>query len=82
MLFIEAEFLAISQTIKKIIYLFRLMKSLTLHLPKSLFIECDNMQTIQLLIVEFLKLQTKLRHVDIHSHWLRQKVQRKSIHLN
>ena len=80
--FIETEFLAISQTIKKIIYLFHLMKSLILHLSKSLFIECDNMQTIWLLIAEFFKLQTKLRHVDIHSHWLRQKIQRGSIHLN
>ena len=44
--FIETEFLAISQTVKKIIYLFCLMKSLTLHLSKFLFIECDNMQII------------------------------------
>ena len=28
-----------------------------------------------------MKLQTKLRHVDIHSHWLRQEVQRKTIHI-
>ena len=28
-----------------------------------------------------MKLQTKLRHVDIYSHWLRQKVQRQSIHI-
>ena len=27
-----------------------------------------------------MKLQTKLRHVDIHSHWLRQEVQRQTIH--
>ena len=79
---IEAEFLAISQTAKKIIYLSRLMKSLTLHLSEFLFIECDNMQTIWLLVAEFFKLQTKLRHVNIHSHWLRQEVQRRSIHLN
>jgi hypothetical protein len=26
-----------------------------------------------------MKLQTKLRHVDIHSHWLRQEVQRGAI---
>ena len=58
------------------------MKSLTLHLSKFLFIECDNMQIIQLLIVEFFKLQTKFCHVNIYSHWLRQKVQWKSIHLN
>ena len=81
-LFIEAEFLAILQTVKEIIYLFHLMKSLILHLSKFLFIECDNMQIIWLLIAEFFKLQTKLRHVNIHSHWLRQKIQWRSIHLN
>ena len=78
----EAEFLAIFQTAKEVIYLSRLMRSLILHLPEPLSIECDNMQTIRLLVAESLKLQTKLRHVDIHSHWLRQEVQRGSIHMN
>ena len=67
---------------KKIIYLFCLMKSLILHLSKFLFIECDNMQIIWLLVVEFFKLQIKLRHVNIYSHWLRQEVQWRFIHLN
>ena len=80
--FIETEFLAISQTTKKIIYLFCLMRSLILYLPEFLFIERDNMQIIWLLIAEFFKLQIKFRHVDIYSHWLRQKVRRRSIHLN
>ena len=73
--FIKTEFLIIFQTIKKIIYLFRLMKSLILHLSKFLFIKCDNMQIICLLIAEFFKLQIKLRYVNIYSHWLQQKVQ-------
>ena len=80
--FIETKFLIISQTTKKIIYLFRLMKSLIIHLSKFLFIKCDNMRIIWLLIVEFFKLQTKFRHVNIHSHWLWQKVQWGFIHLN
>ena len=82
MLFTETEFLVISQTAKKVIYLFRLMRSLILHLSKLLFIKCDNMQTIRLLVAEFFKLQTKFRHVDIHSHWLRQEVQWGFIHMN
>lgn len=77
----EAEFLAISQTAKETIYLSRLMNALTLVIPGPLAIECDNAQTIRLLVAESLKLQTKLRHVDIHSHWLRQEVQRGSIRL-
>ena len=55
------------------------MKTLHLSVPELLTIECDNTQTIQLLVDESTKLQTKLRHVDIHSHWLCQEVQRGSI---
>jgi hypothetical protein len=58
----------------------RLLKALSLELDEPLAIECDNRQTIRLL-AELAKLQTKLRHVDIHSHWLRQEVQRGSITL-
>ena len=76
----EAELLALSQTAKESIYLSRLLKALSLELDEPLAIECDNRQTIRLL-TESAKLQTKLRHVDIHSHWLRQEVQRGSITL-
>ena len=75
----EAELLAISQTAKESIYLSRLIKALNLTVPEPLTIECDNAQTIRLLVDESTKLQTKLRHVDIHSHWLRQEVQRGTI---
>ena len=75
----EAELLAISQTAKELIYFSRLMKALKLSVPDPLTIECDNAQTIRLLVDQLTKLQTKLRHVDIHSHWLRQEVQRGSI---
>lgn len=37
-------------------------------------IQCDNKQTIRLVTEEISKLQTKLRHVDIHNHWLRQEI--------
>jgi hypothetical protein len=78
----EAELLALSQTAKESIYLSRLFRALSLELDEPLVIECDNRQTIRLLVEEVTKLQTKLRHVDIHSHWLRQEVQRGSIQLN
>jgi hypothetical protein len=70
----EAELLALSQMAKEAIYISRLLKVLSLELDKPLAIECDNRQTIRLL-AESAKLQTKLRHVDIHSHWLYQEVQ-------
>lgn len=50
------------------------MQTLNLVLPELLTIKCDNTQTIQLLVDKSIKLQAKLRHVDIHSHGLRQKV--------
>jgi hypothetical protein len=76
----EAELLVLLQTAKESIYLSRLLKALSLELDEPLAIECNNWQTIRLL-AESAKLQTKLRHVDIHSHWLRQEVQRGSITL-
>ena len=57
------------------------MKALNLIIPEALTIECDNAQTIRRLVDKSMKLQTKLWHVDIHSHWLRQEVQRSSIHI-
>jgi hypothetical protein len=35
---------------------------------------CDNQQTVSLAIKESEKLQTKLKHVDIHQNWVRQEV--------
>ena len=54
----EAELLAVSQTAREAIYLSRLMKTLTLVLPEALTIECDNRQTIWLLVDKAMKLQT------------------------
>jgi antitoxin component of MazEF toxin-antitoxin module len=59
----------------------RLLKALHLEIDEPLTIECDNRQTIRLLIEQAARLQTKLRHVDIHSHWLRQGVQKGAIHI-
>ncbi len=42
---------------------------------KKLHIRCDNRQILRVLESDILKLNTKLKHVDIHRHWLRQKVQ-------
>lgn len=70
----KAELLVVSQTAKEAIYLSCLIKALKLVLLKAFIIEYDNLQTIRLLVDKAMKLQTKLRHVDIHSYWLRQKV--------
>jgi hypothetical protein len=68
----EAELLALSQTAKEAIFISRLLKALMLELDEPLVIECDNSQTLRLVTEESMTLTTKLRHVDIHNHWLRQ----------
>jgi hypothetical protein len=71
---IEVELLALSQIARKCIYIFRLFEALIFKLNELLEIRCDNSQTIRLLTEEFAKLKTKLRHMDVHNHWLRQKI--------
>jgi GTP cyclohydrolase FolE2 len=77
----EAELLALSQTAKEGIFLSRLFKALSLSLNEPLIIDCDNTQTLCLIKEESAKLVTKLRHVDIHSHWLRQEYNQGRIRL-
>ena len=78
----EAELLALTQTAKEAIFLSRLLHALTLRLDEPLTIHCDNRQTLRLLNEESAKLTTKLRHVDIHNHWLRQEVREKRVTLD
>jgi organic radical activating enzyme len=71
----EAELLALSQASKEALFVSRLIKELKIKLDDNhIHIECDNKQTIRLVTEEIATLQTKLRHVDIHNHWLRQEV--------
>ncbi len=57
------------------------MQTLNLVIPEALTIECDNSQTIRLIVDKSRKLLTKLRHVDIHLNLLKHKMQRGSIHI-
>ena len=78
----EAELLALSQAAKEGQYISRLLRELTVQLDQNrIEIQCDNAQTIRLVTEEIAKLQTKLRHVDIHNHWLRQEVTRNRINV-
>ncbi|KAM4062356.1 reverse transcriptase (RNA-dependent DNA polymerase) [Hirsutella rhossiliensis] len=71
----EAELLALSQTAKESIYMSRLIDELGVKLDAShIRIQCDNNQTIRLVNAEIAALKTKVRHVNIHNHWLRQEV--------
>jgi len=58
----------------------RLLAELTVRLDDHYIkIQCDNKQTIRLVTAEVATLQTRLRYVDIHNHWLRQEVVNKKI---
>jgi hypothetical protein len=45
-------------------------------------VNCDNQQVIGILTKNLIKLFIKLRHVDIHKHWLQQEVQEKQLRIN
>jgi hypothetical protein len=59
----------------------RLFTSIQLQLDEYT-VECDNQQTIRLLTTPTMKLATKLKHVDIHHHWLRQEVQHQRLQID
>jgi hypothetical protein len=77
----EAKLLALSQTARKYIYISRLFEALTLKLNEPLEIRCNNNQIIRLLTKKSAKLKTKLRHMNVHNHWLRQKITEQNINL-
>ncbi len=68
----EAELLALSQIMKKAIFISHLLKTFMLIINKSLIIKYNNKQTLRLVMKNFMKLSTKLWHVNIHNHWLQQ----------
>jgi hypothetical protein len=72
---IEAELLILSRIAKKTIWWKRFFESIRFDSMKKLHIRCDNRQILRVLKKEMLKLDTKLKHVDIHRHWLRQEIQ-------
>jgi Reverse transcriptase (RNA-dependent DNA polymerase) len=76
----EAELLFLAQAAKESLFVTRLVKDMGVTLDDSqITIQCDNKQTIRLVNADIASLQTKLRHVDIHNHWLRQEAARKRI---
>jgi hypothetical protein len=71
----EAELLAMSEAGKSLLMWLRLFKTIMFDPGHPVALQCDNSQTIGLLLKESPQLRTKLRHIDIHQHWLRQEVQ-------
>ncbi|KAJ3578304.1 hypothetical protein NPX13_g2263 [Xylaria arbuscula] len=76
----EAKLLALAQAVKETMYISRLITELGVQLDQEkIKVECNNTQTIKLVTAEIALLKTKLRHVDIHNHWLQQEVERGTI---
>jgi len=75
----EAELLSLSMAAVEIIWWQRFFEAIGLNLEREFTLLCNNMQTVRLLRQDTLKLDTKLRHIDVHQHWLRQEVQDKKI---
>jgi hypothetical protein len=71
----EAELYALSAAGVESQYWDRFCRNIgfTLHTKKALW--CDNAQTVRLVQGHADRIQTKLRHVDIHQMWLRQEVE-------
>ena len=46
-----------------------------MNIDHNLTIQCDNQQTIRLLTSNTPRLITKLKHIDVHNHWLKQEIQ-------
>ena len=71
----EAELLALSHAGSELLWWQRFFDNIGLTFDKTPTLQCDNKQTLGIVTKEAKKLQTSLRHVDIHQHWLRQEYQ-------
>ncbi|KAJ8113224.1 hypothetical protein OPT61_g4600 [Boeremia exigua] len=70
----EAELLALSTAASELQAWNRLFKHIKLDLEITPTIYCDNLQTVGVVTKHKDKLFTRLRHVNVHQHWLRQEV--------
>jgi hypothetical protein len=79
---IETKLLILNRIAKKTIWWRRFFEFIEYDSMKKLHIRCDNRQILRVLKKKMLKLDTKLKHVDIHKHWLRQKIQTNRINVS
>jgi hypothetical protein len=79
---IEAKLLSMLHADKKFIWWIHFFQKLKFDSNQKIMIYNDNLQTIRFLISEILKIETKLRHVDIAQCWLRQSVQNDYFSMN
>jgi hypothetical protein len=78
----ETELLTLTRIAKKAMWWRRFFEIIRFDSMKNLHIRCDNRQTLRILKKDVFKLDIKLKHVDIHRHWLRQKMQADRVHVS
>ena len=65
---IETKLLVLSQTTREAMHIMKLFEAMKLQMKQFLIIQCDNRQIIRLIEKKNLKLNIRLKHVDIHNH--------------
>ncbi|KAJ5120351.1 uncharacterized protein N7515_009739 [Penicillium bovifimosum] len=70
----EAELVALADSGKSLQWWKCFMQGIGFDPGHRLSTRCDNKQTVNLMSSEDAKITTKLRHVDINGHWIRQEV--------
>lgn len=71
----EAELMALSAAARELMALERFLNHVGIKRNLHMRLLCDNKQTVDMLTKKTPLLTTKLRHIDIHQHWLREKLQ-------
>jgi hypothetical protein len=71
----EAELLGLSEAGKHLQWWRRMLQQVGIQLAHPIVIDCDNQRTIALINSDAGAFDTKLRHADIHYHWVRQEAQ-------
>ena len=77
----EAELYALSRAASELIWWNNLFSQLNFKTGITPMIYCDNQQTVGIVTKATDRLQTKLKHVDIHQLWLRQAVEKGEVNV-
>ena len=75
----EAELISLSAMASEWQWWNRFFQRIHFDMDTEVSLYCDNQQTVRAVTADEEKLQTKLKHVDIHSCWLRQEVRHKRV---
>jgi hypothetical protein len=75
----EAELRTLSEAAKQLLWWLRFFNAIEFDPEQGpIAIDCDNRQTVRA-VTKNESLNTALRHIDIHNHWLREKVKLKEL---